>query len=68
MEHADLTPSACCQYCPHFQQVKASCNHEFRQTLRRVIREHPHQPCPIYRKQKTDAMQSLLDEMGSSQQ
>lgn len=56
---ADLEFPACCTCCPHLRTVKASCTHDLRQWLVRELTTET--SCPVYSREKTDAMRRLAD-------
>lgn len=56
----DLTFPNCCACCPHLQTFTASCSHDVRQSL--VHELTTERSCPVYTREKTTAMQQLIDE------
>ncbi|MFB6253528.1 MAG: hypothetical protein ABEI06_02845 [Halobacteriaceae archaeon] len=55
---ADLEFPNCCSYCPYQDEVTASCNHNLRQSLIKVL--DTDNSCPIYTQTKTRAMQQKI--------
>lgn len=58
-QEGDLEFPTCCACCPHLEAVKASCTHDLRQSLVRELTRD--ESCPVYAREKTDAMQRLAD-------
>lgn len=61
----DAEYPVCCTQCPHWKSFAAACGHNLNQSLIQEVKDN--QTCSVYRSEKTQTMNQLVEDLQTTE-